>query len=245
MLLAGTVSAFWVLLKRTGKSRQVTGTIEQLTYQPILRMLRTSVRLAPGWKGHQPGQFAFVTVLAGERAHPYTIASAWNAQQCTLDFIIKSLGDHTATLHERLKPGMPVTVEGPYGCFTFGDTPPRQIWIGGGIGITPFIARMKALAQQTGTAPEVDLFHTTTDYDPKAIALLQADADAARIRLHVLVDARDGLLTGERIRATVPDWKNASIWFCGPAGFAQALRDDFDRNDFPLRHFHQELFAMR
>ena len=42
--------------------------------------------------------------------------------------------------------GQPVTVEGPYGRFTFDDGAERQIWIGGGIGIAPFVARMKALA---------------------------------------------------------------------------------------------------
>ena len=68
--------------------------------------------------------------------------SAWDPKNPMVQFITKALGDHTSTLHERLKPGMPVTVEGPYGCFTFDDTPPRQIWVGGGIGITPFIARL-------------------------------------------------------------------------------------------------------
>ena len=162
-----------------------------------------------------------------------------------VQFITKALGDHTSTLHERLKPGMPVTVEGPYGCFTFDDTPPRQIWVGGGIGITPFIARLKEIAQRGEQAPKVDLFHCTTDYDPPTMALLQADADAAGIRLHVLHTRNDGHLSGKNIRMAVPEWPNASIWFCGPADFAQALRSDFNRHGFPMQHFHQELFAMR
>ena len=45
---------------------------------------------------------------------------------------------------------MPVTVEGPYGCFDFEDAQPRQVWIGAGIGITPFVARMKQLAGRLG-----------------------------------------------------------------------------------------------
>lgn len=40
--------------------------------------------------------------------------------------------------------GLPVTVEGPYGCFNFEDQQASQIWVGGGIGITPFIARLDA-----------------------------------------------------------------------------------------------------
>ncbi|MDE2406342.1 MAG: hypothetical protein KGL91_00600 [Xanthomonadaceae bacterium] len=66
------------------------------------------------------------------------------------------------------------------------------------------------------------------------------------MRLHVLWDARDGRLTGDRIREAVPAWQQASIWFCGPAGFGAALRKDFSAAGLPVaRRFHQELFALR
>jgi predicted ferric reductase len=66
------------------------------------------------------------------------------------------------------------------------------------------------------------------------------------VRVHVLHDPRDGRLTGERIRAAVPDWREASFWFCGPPGFGVALRDDFARQGLSVvGRFHQELFAMR
>nr|MBS0021308.1 ferric reductase [Gammaproteobacteria bacterium] len=155
-------------------------------------------------------------------------------------------------LRERLHVGQDVKIEGPYGYFDFDDRQPRQIWIGGGIGITPFIARMKHMALERQThadafrPPQIDLFHSTADVDEDAIAKLTADAAAAGIRLHVLVTARDGRLSGERTRAAVPDWRDASIWFCGPAGFGAALRRDFSAQGLPLEdRFHQELFAMR
>jgi predicted ferric reductase len=145
-----------------------------------------------------------------------------------------------------------VNIEGPYGCFTFDDDQARQIWIGGGIGITPFIARMKQLAMDRQAysgrprAQTIDLFHTTADWSEDAIGKLTTDAEAAGVRLHVLHDPRDGLLTGDRIRKAVPDWEQASIWFCGPAGFGTALRSDFARHGLPVaKRFHQELFAMR
>ena len=48
------------------------------------------------------------------------------------------------------------------------------------------------------------------------------------------------------IRAAVPEWREAGIWFCGPAGFGEALRNDFDAQGVPVaERFHQELFAMR
>jgi predicted ferric reductase len=243
-MLGGSAAAIRVLTGRVGVKRRTQGVIESLNYFPALRVLESSIRLNEGWAGHRAGQFAFVTSRKSERAHPYTIASAWNVNDPRITFITKALGDHTSRLHERLKAGMPVTVEGPYGCFDFDDEKPRQIWVGAGIGITPFIARMKQLAMQSG-GQVIDLFHSTAVFEPAAIDKLTADADAAGIKLHVLVDERDGRLDGEKIRAAVPDWKSASIWFCGPPGFGQALRRDFIARGLAPSAFHQELFEMR
>ncbi|AZO00761.1 ferric reductase [Mesorhizobium sp. M9A.F.Ca.ET.002.03.1.2] len=252
LLAAGTYAALVVLLRRVGATRQVQGKIASLQYYPGVRALETEIEVPHGWPGHKPGQFAFATSDTSEGAHPYTIASGWNEKDPRITFVTKALGDHTSRLREKLHVGQEVKIEGPYGCFTFDNGQPRQIWIGGGIGITPFIAGMKHIALERHANPNqprppvIDLFHTTTEYDETAIAKLKADAAAADIRLHVLVDARDGLLTGERIRAAVPEWREASIWFCGPAGFGEALRQDFAAQGLPVtERFHQELFAMR
>jgi predicted ferric reductase len=92
----------------------------------------------------------------------------------------------------------------------------------------------------------IHLFHPTAELDEEALGKLASDAAAAGVKLHVLVDTRDGLLNGERIRAEVPEWRSSSLWFCGPTGLGKALRRDFARVGFDLNHqFHQELFAMR
>ena len=250
LLIAGTYAAAIVLLRRVGAGRQVQGRITSLQYYPGVRVLETQIEVPRGWPGHRPGQFAFATSDRNEGAHPYTIASAWNDQDRRITFVTKELGDHTRRLPETLQVGQEVTIEGPYGSFDFDNGQLRQIWIGGGIGVAPFVAGMKHLAQERRDRPGqprpvIDLFHTTADYDETALAKLKADAEAAGVRLHILVDARHGLLTGERIRAAVPEWRDASIWFCGPAGFGAALRRDFAARGMPLERFHQELFAMR
>lgn len=244
LLAAGTVSAVLVLAGRVGARRKAKGEIESLIWYPELRVLETCVRLSEAWPGHAAGQFAFVTSDPGEGAHPYTIASAWHPEERRITFITKALGDHTARLRDRLKKGMTVTMEGPYGCFDFSDSLSRQIWVGAGIGITPFVARMKELSRRPGARP-IDLFHPTAVYEQAAIDKLVADAAAAGVRLHIVQDDKDGRLDGDRIRSLVPQWREASIWFCGPAAFGQALRKDFVAHGLPSAHFHQELFEMR
>lgn len=244
LMLGGLWAAVMARSGRIGVHRRTNGRIESLTYYPELRVLETSLLMEPGWAGHAAGQFAFVTSDLREGAHPYTIASTWNPLDRRIIFITKALGDHTGRLHDQLKIGGLTTVEGPYGCFDFQDHRPRQIWIGAGIGITPFIARMKQLAQTPGTQ-QIDLFHPTADFEQAAIDKLTADAQAAHVKMHLLVDARDGRLDANRIRAAVPEWRSASIWFCGPPGLGQALRDDFIAHGFPESQFHQEIFQMR
>lgn len=252
LLLAwGSYAAAIVLLRRVGADRQVEGRIASLQHYPGVRVLEVGIDVPQGWPGHKPGQFAFATSDVREGAHPYTIASAWHDDHRRITFIAKELGDHTSRLREKLSVGQSVKVEGPYGCFDFDDSQPRQIWIGAGIGVTPFIARMKYLARERSEHPDqlppaVDLFHPTTDVDETALSKLKADAEAANIRLHIFIDARDGRLTGDRIRAVVSEWRAASIWFCGPSGFGEALRKDFAAAGLPVtKRFHQELFAMR
>jgi predicted ferric reductase len=248
----GIWAAMIVLLRRVGISRQVKGRIASLQYYPGVRVLETEIDVPSGWPGHKAGQFAFATSDTSEGAHPYTIASAWHEATHRINFVTKELGDHTSRLRDTLQVGQEVKIEGPYGCFTFDDANPRQIWVGAGIGISPFIARMKHLAHISSENPgqvasqTIELFHPTTEYDEVAERKLRADAQAANVHLYFLVDARDGRLNGERIRAAVPGWRDASIWFCGPTGFGEALRRDFAEQGFAVSaHFHQELFAMR
>ena len=248
LLAGGSLAACGSLFGRIGAGRRVAGHIESLQYYPGLDVLESRIALQPGWPGHAAGQFAFVTSDRREGAHPYTIASAWDAADPHIVFITKALGDHTRRLPQRLKPGMPVTVEGPYGCFDFDDAAPRQVWVGAGIGITPFIARMKQLASMPPSARKattIDLFHPTAVAETAALDKLRADAAAAGVRLHLLVDALDGRLDGARIRAAVPDWAAGSLWFCGPPALGAALRADFLAQGLPPARFHQELFQMR
>lgn len=245
MLIAGCVAAIMSLFDKIGKSRQVQGHITSLMPYPALNSLKTVIQLQPGWPGHNAGQFAFVTSDEDEGAHPYTIASSWNAQTREIAFITKALGDHTSKLAKHLKVGMEVSVEGPYGCFDFDDHQPQQIWIGAGIGITPFIARMQQLAENNPRQQTIDLFHPTAELDSAAIAQLQEYAHAAHVRLHIWHGPNKKRLDAEAIREAVIGWHTASIWFCGPPAFGQALQNDFIAAGLPAYRFHQELFQMR
>lgn len=163
LLAAGGVAAIYILFKRVGRTRQAVGAIEAVTQHQNGRIVAVRICLKDRWPGHDAGQFAFVRFAGGEEPHPFTITSSWQ-DDGLLTFVIKGLGDYTSDLPATLKQGSLVTVEGPYGRFTFTGPHKRQIWISAGIGITPFVSRM----QQLATQPEgkiIDLFHATSTPD--------------------------------------------------------------------------------
>ncbi len=243
LMAGGTAGAFVSLLRKVGYKRRAVGMIEELLHHPDNRVLKVAIRLTDRWAGHEAGQFAFVTFDRSEGPHPFTISSAWSGDG-RMFFLIKGIGDYTDTLPETLKVGDLVKVEGPYGRFHFSSDKPRQIWVAGGIGITPFIARMQALAKQPD-GKIIDLFYCTSAPDEGFISRVRQLAQEAGLSLHVLVTAQDGRLDAQRICESVASWKSADIWFCGPAGFGQALRPDLIARGLAPDDFHQELFDMR
>ena len=247
LMIGGTVAGFISLSRKIGVSRRSVGNIENINYHSDNRVLGLSINLENSWSGHQAGQFAFVTFDKAEGPHPFTISSAWK-NDARIEFLIKGLGDYTKTLPSILKVGDKVEIEGPYGQFDFSNGKPRQIWVAGGIGITPFIARIEALAAKKTdkqTSKCIDLFYCTNEPDESFINALKNSSEVAGVKLHVLVANKYGLLKTDQICDQVPDWQDSTIWFCGPNEFGKTLREGFLNKGFTNDDFHQELFDMR
>lgn len=243
LMTGGSVAAVMSLLQKRASGARVTGEVVDVEQLPVVGVLKVDIQLQPGWHGHQAGQFAFVTFDSEEGPHPFTIASAWE-HDGKIRFLIKGLGDYTRALPNRLKAGDAVTVEGPFGCFDFEGDSRRQIWIGAGIGISPFIARMRALASQAD-GRTVDLFHSTRSIDAVALQRLERDAADSGVNLHLLCSDQGQRLDVARLTGLVPEWRSADVWFCGPAGFGHSLKAELERLGLPAGRFHQELFEMR
>ena len=160
-------------------------------------------------------------------------------------FAIKALGDYTRVLPKTLAVGDPVRVEGPYGRFDFDHSAPHQIWVAGGIGLTPFIARMEALAAASGTPSRVDLFYSTREISPTTLARVRGIAANSHVALHVTDTRQDPSLDAAAIVAAVPDWREASIWFCGPASFGDALEAAFCAAGLAPGRLRREAFEFR
>lgn len=241
--VVGSAGALWSLAGRIGKTRTHQGRIESVVVSPSgLIDLRVALP-APGLL-YQAGQFAFLKFDAQEGAHPFTIASA--DDPCRPRFVIKPLGDYTGMLAKHLAAGQALELEGPYGCFDFSADGQREIWVAGGIGVTPFLARLDALAAQGGARRPVDFWYCTQDSTEGGFpADLAARCARAGVTLHRMAADCAGLLSAERVAAATGSLDGARVWFCGPGGFALSLRSGLEALGLKPEAFHCERFAMR
>lgn len=247
LLTGGSVASGLSLAGLIGRSRRKRGAIVEVQ-TPASDLTEVVCRLDDPWKGHRPGQFAFVTFDRLEGAHPFTIASA-NHGNGVVTFRIKALGDYTRGLAQRIAVGQPVTIEGPYGRFYFtrGDPHTRQIWIAGGIGVTPFLAWLESLLVAPDRAPVADLHYCTrnAEGDPSITDLRELCAALPTITLRVHDRSKGDVLSADKCVRSQPEGLPTEVWLCGPAGLATSLREGLQRLLGSRLRFHQEAFELR
>ena len=259
LLLVGSGAAVWSLLGRIGRGRNSYAAkihvVHVLGAQAGNDPLEVVCAMPADWKGHTPGQFVFASFEGLEGPHPSTIASAPHtdadarsgAGAQLLRLVIKPLGDYTNTLHARLQAGQAVRIEGPYGHFDGQGAAQRvQVWIAGGVGITPFLAMLQA-RQPAGVADAnlqpVHMRYCTRHAERDALLpqLQEMCAQAQpRVTLQVHDAAQGDYLTPEQLAQY---GGHLDIWLCGPAGLGKAMRSAANRRRG--WRLHQEAFQMR
>ena len=243
---AGIYGSVLALTGRIGRSRRATATITAVEH-PSPEVVAIRCRLDRDWQAHRPGQFAFVTFDKMEGAHPFTIASADRGDE-TISFQIKALGDYTRELADRIRLGQEVQIEGPYGRFDIArlDRKTRQIWIAGGIGITPFLAWLESLQAHPEQA-HADLHYWTRNptCDPFIERLKSLCATLPGIRLHTHGSEPSEVLNATRLMIAKDGRRPTEFWFCGPQGLAMRLKKELKLLGLVRLRFHQEAFEMR
>jgi predicted ferric reductase len=191
-----------------------------------------------------PGQFVFLAFggRGGWQRHPFTVSSAPSAR--LLQVAIKALGDYTQALQKALLPGTPARIAGPFGAFDYHPGGRRQLWVAGGIGITPFLSWVRALDETFDR--DVDLYYSVTT---SAEALYVDELEAAgaihpSLRVHVVDTGREPQLQAETM---LNGHRNESPWvyMCGPPAMMHSLARGFRRLGIPPGHIRWEEFNVR
>ena len=190
---------------------------------------------------HKAGQFAFVSFRDGptRERHPFTISAP--PQGGALRFSIRALGDYTVVLPKHLPQGSSANIEGPYGCFDFTAGRPRQLWVAGGVGITPYLAFLPTV----DPAREVTLVWSV--HDEKEAVYREELENAARDKPHVRVivwpSADKGRLTMSNLGIERPE--ELSVYLCGPVKMRDAFAAQLEGMGVARRDMYWEEFSLR
>lgn len=157
---------------------------------------------------------------------------------------IKALGDASQAL-QSVAVGSQVLLEGPYGAFFERATPGRkQLWLGGGIGITPFVAAARERAASPAPHEEVVLCYLANRPE-RAYYLEELAGIAARhpsLRLAPHYFSERGPLELDFLVRQCPDFRERELLICGPLPMIHHLLRLLAEAGVPRRHIHTEAF---
>jgi len=192
------------------------------------------------------GQFAFVAFKREglREPHPYTIATG-NADG-RIAFMVRAAGDYTARLVKEAEPGLLADVYAPFGRFERRPDGRTEIWIAGGVGITPFIAWLEA--PMDAPAGAVTLFNfTTPGRELPAAVDLAALAARRGVELVEVATGPDTPAFREHFARIVAQAgpTRVQVSACGPKGLLAQVRGLMRQTGVPADALRHELFEFR
>ena len=192
----------------------------------------------------KPGQFAMVYLETAEgwQRHPFSISGP--ARDGGISITVKALGDHTTRLPDVVQPGMPAVVGGPYGRFDRHCGTPHQVWIAGGVGITPFLSWLRSLDGELHE--DVHFFVTSAGPSPFAGEITAAGKKHPGLTVHLVDTEVDGRLTPETVLAAVDtEPRRLSVFMGGPDPMLRQFRKAFQAAGVRRANIHREYFMWR
>ena len=194
----------------------------------------------------RPGQYLTVRVPdAGDPApvRSYSLSGGAAAGRYRISVKREELGTVSRWLHGHITAGSVLEVAAPRGDFYLADGASPVVLLSGGIGATPVLAMLHALAAQRSER-EIWWLHTTRD------AAFAEEVDrliAALPRAFQRVFYTAGPVRGQRLGrdaiAALDLPRDATVYLCGPDRFMADMRDALADIGIERAQIHTELFA--
>lgn len=189
----------------------------------------------------QPGQFVFLRPLTKNipnQSHPFSVLSSYKSGSLT--FLIKKFGDFTKNL-DQLKIGDVIMVDGPWGDFASNlNLSPNQIWIAGGIGVTPFLSMASNLVNQ-----EVIMYYSVKSIEH---AYLENEFNTIaqknkNFKIYLIDTSKAKEINIDDI-SKINSFKDSSFWICGPPSMVVYFKKELKLKGIKSKNINTEEFKL-
>ena len=212
----------------------------------------------------QPGQFVTLdlNIDAQSVKRSYSISSS-PSRPYTLDITVKRVPAETPEappglvsnwMHDHLVVGSRIQLADPFGKFTCAEAQTdKLLFISAGSGITPMMSMAQWLCD---TAAHVDMVFFHSARSPrdiifrKRLELLAANHDNFQLAITTtrLVSGQSwvgytGRLNEAMLTTIAPDFRDRSIYVCGPNPFMAATKTLLAGLQFPMEYYFSESFG--
>ncbi len=240
---AGTVAYLYRTILGRFLVRRFEYTVTKVTsltndiYEIYLKPIKKPVR-------YYPGQFVFISFQDSwvrAEVHPFSISSL--PTDSLLMITAKVEGDYTKTL-QTIKQYDTALLEGAYGRFWHPYVEKKQqVWIAGGIGITPFVGMARSLSQLDCM---IDLYYSVRTAEEAVYKELfvQIAKENKNFRFIPWYTKTQGRLSVENMTATSGDLHEKDIFLCGPPLMMKSLKGQLKKIKISSRKIHSEEFQM-
>ncbi|WP_009884486.1 2Fe-2S iron-sulfur cluster-binding protein [Brevibacterium aurantiacum] len=241
-----------------GVDTELTGMVECVSITEVTHNVKSFELFAP-WLARidfEPGQYVTVRIPELELERCYSIASApFGTNTFTLTVKRVDAGAVSTHLHDVLKVGDRIHVDGPYGLFSTSFHPAeKHLFVSGGSGISPIMSMVRSLlARPAGTPTDIVLIHNAATVDdiifrpeleqlaevPGVSVVTMCSRDCAA----EVWAGRRGRITSQSFAEVVPELRDRETFVCGPGGYMAAVRLMLDELGVLGSRVHEESFV--
>jgi ferredoxin-NADP reductase/ferredoxin len=209
--------------------------------------LVTSIYLGPATGEARPGQYLTVRLTGVADPPPirnYSLSTTTTEGGYRLSVKREPHGTVSSYLTTALAVGDQLDVAAPRGEFVLRDGDEPVVLLSAGIGVTPVLAMLHALAAQHSRR-EVWWLHTTKGPATHALAdearRLLPELPAGHSHIFYTADTNRRLDRAALAQLDLP--RDAQVYLCGPLAFMDAMTTALTDLGLPLDHIHTERFS--
>ncbi len=219
---------------RDGAFRAKVIAVSELSEQVLAVELKPEAK----WPLHLAGQHILLTVENNGRLMSRTFTIASSSEQALHQGIIRlvikqnALGAFTPALNSVLKPNLWLNISRPMGDFTFDANLQNHLFVAGGSGITPFIAKLHEHLPRAKSP--ITLLYFAKPHQHLLVDELMTLADHyPYFNVKFLNRVEHGDVSGQ-----LSDYPNHHISVCGPQSLYQQVASYCEQNDIGCASEH-------